>query len=204
MDRIRLDKYLFLIRCYVGVGFEVFLKEGEKGGEKKKKGKGKGKRKREDEAENKNGVEGTEGNEGLDTYLSMMEEGPLSPLIFELVAGEKSTSMTKGPDGLRYHILDIWLDELEKVCAEPVEKDPSSGNGEGEDEEPEQKTKLKDGVPMELILRPIRRLRKESPNKIVRRRAAAVLDDDRLVDWGVVVREQDSEDDDEEWGGIIE
>lgn len=199
-----MDKFLFLIRCYVGVGFQVFLK-GEKGDEKKKEGKkGMGKRKRDDDE----GKDGEAGNEELDTYLSMLEEGPLSPHIFEFGAGEgeeeKSTRMTKGPDGLRYHILDIWLDELEKVCTEPVEADPSSGNGNDNDEEPEPKTRLKDGVPMDLILRPIRRLQTESPNKIVRRRAAAVLDDDRLVDWGVVVREKDSDDDGEEWGGIME
>ena len=26
LDRLRLDKYLFLIRCYVGVAFEIYLK----------------------------------------------------------------------------------------------------------------------------------------------------------------------------------
>ncbi|KAK2760724.1 hypothetical protein FQN54_001960 [Arachnomyces sp. PD_36] len=224
LDRLRLDKYLFLIRCYIGVAFEVFLgskgasesggvqkknKEGEKGDTKRRKGK----RKRDEDGDEGEGAEVAGDNEQLDTYLSMMEEGPLSPLVFEYGSGddpaEKFTRMTKGPDGLRYHILDIWLDELEKVCAE---EDPSSRNADDNNDDDDgegsetnvPKTRLKGDVPMELILRPIRRLQADSPNKIVRRRAAGVLDDDRLVDWGVIVREKESEseDEDEEWGGI--
>lgn len=180
--------------------------EEKKGGEKRRKGKRKRSDGDDEEEEEKNGdgVTGSGENEELDTYISMLEEGPLSPLIFEYGSGDetdKYTRMTKGPDGLRYHIMDIWLDELEKVCAEPVEEDTASSGAGEEQEEP--KTRLKGDVPMDIILRPIRKLQAESPNKIVRRRAAGVLDDDRLVDWGIVTREKDSDsDDDAEWGGI--
>ena len=209
---------MFLIRCYVGVGFEVFLKNAEEkekdqGGEKGDGRKRKGKRKRDEEPEDaKKGGDAESGSgdhQELDTYLQMLEEGPLSPLIYEHGSGDdkedKSVKMTKGPDGLRYHILDIWLDELEKVCGEPVEEDPAAANADDNDEmdTKQPKTKLRDNVPMDLILRPMQRLQADSPNKIVRRRAAAVLDDERLADWGFLVREKDSDDEeDEEWGGF--
>ena len=96
--------------------------------------------------------------------------------------------MPHGPDGLRYHIIDLWIDEVEKVL-------------EFDDE-----NKIKGDVPMELVLRPLEKLRKESPYKPVRTRAAEALDDDRLVEWGLRTREveQEEEDDDseQEWGGF--
>ena len=90
-----------------------------------------------------------------------------------------------------------WLDELEKCATEP---DESSA---GDDEE-SPATKLKDGVPMELLLRPIERLQSESPNKTVRTRAKETLADERLILWGVREPEKAEEgsDEEDEWGGI--
>lgn len=245
LDRLRLDKYLYLIRCYVGVAFEVFLAKGLSGvraGVKKEQGKGErkgnkegsgkrkgslGKRKRGEEAD-ENGVGTAESGDlgiwkELGIYLDMLEEGPLCPINFdpENDNGNENPSvrMHKGPDGLRYHLLDIWLDEIEKVAAVEVEAD-GDGNETGEDgsegneagsptvagKTQEKKGQLKTGVPMELLLRPIVRLQEKSISKLVRKRAGVVLDDERLVEWGVRERKKtDYEEENEEeegWGGI--
>ncbi|EFR01519.1 hypothetical protein MGYG_04526 [Nannizzia gypsea CBS 118893] len=228
LDRLRLDKYLFLIRCYVGVSFEYFLKRGGKnkrqsGNNNTDSQKVKSKRKRAAEADSEvNGgsssrrktssttavqvPEETDWAE-LEAYLDMLEDGPLSPLIFDTEPSKQIPNqedengalikVPKGPDGIRYHLMDIWLDELEKCATEPDE------SGAGDDEE-SPATKLKEGVPMELLLRPIERLQAESPNKTVRTRAKETLADERLVSWGVREPEkaEDGSDEEEEWGGI--
>ncbi|KAF3480161.1 uncharacterized protein GIQ15_05508 [Arthroderma uncinatum] len=229
LDRLRLDKYLLLIRCYVGVSFEYFLKRGKSKRQDKTgnddKQKTKNKRKRA-EADEKNGTSNSRRKtssttavqvqqEGewseLEAYLNMLEDGPLSPLIFDSGSSNEAGSshgqdengasikMPKGPDGIRYHLMDIWLDELEKYATEP---DESNNADDGESS-----TKLKDGVPMQLLLRPIERLESESPNKTVRTRAKDTLADERLVAWGVRAPEKaeddsDDGDDGEEWNGI--
>ena len=81
-------------------------------------------------------------------YLRLVEEIPLS-----------SANM-KVPDGLRYHVLDVWVDELDQV-------------DEG-----------REGVcPVEEILGPVRRLEIEGKTKAVRKRAKETLADERLVHW---------------------
>ncbi|KAE8149282.1 hypothetical protein BDV25DRAFT_4155 [Aspergillus avenaceus] len=221
LDRLRLDKYLFLIRCYVGVAFEIFVKGPRqdaaqtKGANKKRKreeaaaaaqnGKAKkrskGKKKQSEEEQREEEPEETETDEakwaGLEAYISIIEEGPLCPLNFDPdqpPADEANDyiPMPHGPDGLRYHVMDIWIDELEKVLEfEEV--------GEGEDRKP------MGDVPIELLLRPIEKLRAESQFKPVRTRAQEALDDERLIEWGFRTRKVDAEeeeDSDEEWGGF--
>lgn len=180
---MRLDKYLYLIRCYVGVAFEIFLKgnKGEQqqsthtnGASKKRKREEQtaaGKKKRskadkEDEARDEADVEEGQDGEGdwaeLESYMTIIEEGPLCPLNFDPdqpPADEKNPNyvpMPHGPDGLRYHLLDIWIDEIEKVL-EFEEGETQDGSSR----------KVKGQVPMELLLRPIEKLRKESPFKPV-------------------------------------
>jgi ribosomal RNA-processing protein 1 len=104
--------------------------------------------------------------------------------------------MPHGPDGLRYHLIDLWVDELEKV----LEFDGDEVDSEGESKN----RKIKGDVPMELLLRPLEKLRTESPYKPVRTRAIDALDDDRLVEWGIRTRETEEEekDSDGEWGGF--
>ncbi|KAJ5135209.1 Ribosomal RNA processing protein [Penicillium bovifimosum] len=212
LDRIRLDKYLMLIRFYVGVAFEVLLKnESAKSDGKKRKrddaAKGRGKKLKkqdEDETEAADEKEEEEGDDleakypDLAAYIAIIEEGPLCPLNYDedqdTEEGDPNyVPMPHGPDGLRYHLIDIWIDELEKVLEfEEVET-------EGE----ETKRKIKGDVPMELILRPLEKLRAESAYKPVRTRAAEALQDERLFEWGVRTREVEEEDEDEEeWGGF--
>lgn len=246
IDRLRLDKYMFLIRCYVGVAFEVFLKgkqnvdvdvdgsgkkrkrvEAEaaaaaptKGG-KRSKGKKQAEEQRfndttndaEDNAEDDD-AESTKWS-NLAAYLTIIEEGPLNPLNFDpdqpSDINEKTdyVPMPHGPDGLRYHIMDLWLDELEKVLE--FEDDDENGDKDGGNSGPKfASRKPKGDVPMDLLLRPIETLRVKGLHKPVRTRAGQALDDDRLVEWGVKEREtpggddedEDEDEDEEEWGGF--
>lgn len=235
-----MDKYLFLIRCYVGVGFEVFLrgkgqvKQNDDGG--KKGGKGEKKRKRDGQAQqggkkkskrskrddgDVDENEGKEDNEeeqsaadeeieskypGLTSYISIFEEGPLYPRDFDPDqepaddGAGGSVAIPHGPDGLRYHLIDLWVDELEKVLE--FEED---GETTGEEGESVPQRKVKGDVPMDLLLRPIKTLRTQGIHKTVRTRAAEALEDDRLVEWGFKERKVDEDEEEEsedEWGGF--
>lgn len=221
LDRLRLDKYLFLIRCYVGVAFEVFVKgnkAGKQNGDGKKRKRedaGKGGRGKKQKKQDKNEQADPDAKDAdeedgkwsdLEAYISIIEEGPLCPVNFDPDQPSKPVvdeadpnfvPMPHGPDGLRYHLIDIWVDELEKVLDFEDEKT------DGEDGA--RSRKIKGDVPMDLILRPLEKLRAESPYKPVRTRAEDALDDDRLVEWGVrapKTPESEEEDNDGEWGGF--
>lgn len=242
LDRLRLDKYLFLIRCYVGVSFEIFVKghshsgSSEANSDKKRKREdsakmGRGKRvKNQDESEAVAADEENEEDEDedesdakgnwadLSAYISIIEEGPLCPVNFDPDQSSKpvtdandpnSVPMPHGPDGLRYHLIDIWVDELEKVLEFEDEEENEDAAISGDEEDTVRTRKIKGHVPMELILRPLEKLCTESPYKPVRMRAAEALDDDRLFEWGVRTRdreedEDENEDDEEEWGGFAD
>ncbi|KAJ0424764.1 nucleolar protein,Nop52-domain-containing protein, partial [Aspergillus carlsbadensis] len=222
IDRLRLDKYLLLIRSYVGVAFQIFLKDKSSSTQangdastKKRKREESAKDKKRSKSKSKNGKRNAHEDEDqqtqtetqtqsssdgdawtdLKTYLEIISEGPLNPLNFDPnqpTLDEKTgiIPMPHGPDGLRYHILDLWIDELEKV----LEFD-DEGKPVGE-------------VPIDLLLAPVERLKKEGLHKPVRTRAAETLSDERLVQWGlregVVVSkdEEEEESSEEEWGGF--
>jgi ribosomal RNA-processing protein 1 len=83
----------------------------------------------------------------IDAYLSVLRKTPLNP------------TCAKIPDGLRYHVIDVYIDELDNVCG---------GRG-----------------PLELILEPLRKIRRESHNKKVRERVDDVMKDERLQYWEI-------------------
>ena len=248
LDRLRVDKYLFLIRCYVGVGFEIFLRSESPvtttplkvgiDGEQREKTERKTHKKRKLGEEKDSSVDKAEsrieecqesitnGFQDLETYLDMLEEGPLCPFNFP-VRNEQAkqdkpssfqpdrTEMPKGPDGLRYHLMDIWLDEIAKVGTEiETISTPGPGKDGGEEQEGGEgtRTRLKEGIPIELLLRPMQRLRMQSQNKAVRMRAGELFADNRLVEWGVRRKGKTENEDkgssgdegaeDEEWQGI--
>ncbi|KAF2094871.1 hypothetical protein NA57DRAFT_45844 [Rhizodiscina lignyota] len=107
----------------------------------------------------------------IDAYMAVLESTPLNP------------TDNKIPNGIRFHVFDIYADELEKV-----------GAGESED------------VPIESLVKPLEKIRKESPNKVVRERAKDALDDERVRKWRgqepLGNSTEDMADDDDEWGGI--
>ena len=107
----------------------------------------------------------------LKGYLELIERIPLSA-----VNGGVS-------DGLRYHVLDIWVDELDAV-----------------DEKRES--------PVEVIMGPVEKLRKEGKGKMARERAKECAGDQRLMDWrdssmkDQGKRVESGGDDDDEWNGL--
>ena len=117
----------------------------------------------------------------MQEYLRLIEEIPLSP------------GSLKVPDGLRYHVLDVWVDELDRV-------------DEGRE----------GSCPVEEVLGPVRRLEREGRTKAVRKRAKETLADERLENWndrdgvekGVDKEETGSEDgsggEEDEWNGLDE
>ncbi|KAI9373073.1 nucleolar protein,Nop52-domain-containing protein [Aspergillus egyptiacus] len=228
IDRLRLDKYLLLIRLYVGVAFQTFVKGNSNndtnttttqsavanGDNKKRKMEDSSSAKKRSKSSKKSASKPenaqdaspdaatesspSEGNKetnwtDLQSYIDIIAEGPLNPLNFDPSqppADEKNgiIPMPHGPDGLRYHLLDIWIDELERV----LEIDSETGKPKGE-------------VPIEILLAPVEKLKKEGLHKPVRMRAEETLSDERLVQWGFRERKvvaQESEESEEEWGGF--
>lgn len=110
----------------------------------------------------KNGWKDTETRE---KYLELLREVPLNPRD------------PKVPNGLRYHVSDVYVDELEKVG--------------GEDEK----------TPWEELLAPLIELREKAVLKSVRERVGEALDDDRVRTWLGI---EEEEEDDEELGELEE
>lgn len=120
----------------------------------------------------------------LKEYLGLMGQGPLS---------KGDTSSMKVPDGLRYHVLDVWVDELENVVGERFLDDES--------------------VPLEEILGLVRRVASEGRTKALRQRSMNALEDERLGGrsgaWMIgeptienAARGEAEDEQNEEWGGI--
>lgn len=109
----------------------------------------------------------------------------------------------KVSNGIRLHLFDIYLDELERVMKEGLELDADS------EEELDWKSVMQN-VPVLELLEPIQDLAKNSPTKFIREKAAEVLADERLVEWGVVEatvsadndEENGEEESEDEWGGF--
>lgn len=101
----------------------------------------------------------------MDGWLQLIEERPLS------------ASDGKVPDGLRYHVLDVWMDGLVGV----------------------------EGWKARNMMRPVENLKNEGRTKVVRKRAADVWEDKRLKEAEEDTEDMnDSEDerDDGEWAGF--
>ena len=85
--------------------------------------------------------------------------------------------------GLRYHVLDVWVDELDGI------------------------DEMRD-APAAVIMSPVERLGKEGKARKVRERALECLEDARLRDWsgssgkGTGNDDGADADEDEEWEGL--
>jgi ribosomal RNA-processing protein 1 len=108
--------------------------------------------------------------EAIDEYVRTLEDTALN------------TTDAKVPNGLRYHVLDVWVDELEKV----------EEHWEGKEDT------------LERILAPVEKLAKEGRGKTVKQSARECLEDERLKAWRGDKGEDDEMKDgeEEEWGGI--
>ena len=80
-------------------------------------------------------------------------------------------------DGIRYHVLDVWVDGL--VGAEGWEEEMRRG----------------------LVMRPVENLKATGRTKTVRERAREVLEDERLKQVEAEEAEE-AGDEDGEWGGL--
>lgn len=134
IDALRMDKYLYLVRCYVNKGFEKVAKGG------------------------------WEDEELMEGYLKLLEATPFDARDHKI------------PNGLRYHIIDIYVDELDKVDTER-------------------------NAPLETLLQPLRKLGKESPTKAVRLRVKEASQDGRLSDWTGENADKESSGDEEQVAG---
>ena len=92
------------------------------------------------------------------------------------------------PNGLRYHVLDVWVDELERV----------------EDSWAKEEKKQT----LETLVQPVEELAREGKLKALRAAAKECLADERLRAWrgqkDDVNTEDEVEDDEAEWGGFGE
>ena len=98
--------------------------------------------------------------------IAFLETGPLSP------------RERKVPDGLRYHVLDVYVDELEKALEEDQEE-----SGGGGDEQEEEWISEEQREMVERLLGPVEMVAREGLSKGVRVRAKETLADERVVRW---------------------
>jgi len=98
--------------------------------------------------------------ETVTEYNEMLESGPLryDSISFALTVSPKNTKI---PNSIRYHITDIYLDELDKI--QPLEE-------AGED--------FKSSLSQ--LLTPFKKLQKEGLDKVARTKAKELLEDLRL------------------------
>jgi ribosomal RNA-processing protein 1 len=83
------------------------------------------------------------------------------------------------PNGMRFHVIDIYVDELERAGALESEEERR----------------------LDVLLEPLRKLAKESPTKPVRTKAKEALEDERLP-GNEKAEEEDPPQEDEDWDGI--
>jgi ribosomal RNA-processing protein 1 len=115
----------------------------------------------------------------LEKWNEILEETPLHPKDMKI------------PNGLRYHVMDIWVAEMEKVSGDKWEQNPGSET-------------------LEALVKPIENMKKEGALKVLRVAAQECLGDETLMSWRGIEEEKvsegsDMDDDDEvEWGGFAD
>jgi ribosomal RNA-processing protein 1 len=94
------------------------------------------------------------------------------------------------PNGLRYHVMDIWVDEMEKVEGDAWEKEEKKDT-------------------LETVVLPVEKMAKDGKLKPLRNAAKECLADDRLRAWRgqeleVEEEAEEEEDSEAEWGGFAD
>lgn len=84
----------------------------------------------------------------INEHLTLLKDIPLNP------------ADPKIPNGMRYHVIDIYIDELDRI-------DENRGGS----------------MPLETMLEPLKTLKSKSRNKAARERVTEALADERLSDW---------------------
>ncbi|KAF7513408.1 hypothetical protein GJ744_009829 [Endocarpon pusillum] len=107
----------------------------------------------------------TEEKEAANGQVEVLRKWPLS-------TGRGNGEGRKVPDGIRYHVLDVWVDELEKVFQDGDRED------EGKEREKERRT-----VVLGMIMGLVEKVAGDALTKGVRLRSKDVLADGRLEEW---------------------
>ncbi|KAI5921471.1 nucleolar protein,Nop52-domain-containing protein [Camillea tinctor] len=179
IDVLRMEKFLLLVRRVVGASWGWVVEgfgdrknkkrkrggEGGSGGKSKKSRNGKALRERKG-GESRGGEEeeekqGEKEFDRADAMLAVFAEWPL----------ETTGDLAKVPVGLRLHVLDIWVDEAEKLGLLGTKGEEAE---EQQDGEQEQKREFLDRI-RELV-----EVQTKSACKPVRARAKESLADERL------------------------
>ena len=140
--------------------------------------------------------EDTEEEEVQKRQVALLENFPLSP------------RERKVPDGLRYHVLDIYVDELERAVA--LGDDGGNEEKEGKEEQGEEEILEETRTWVERLLVPVETVAKEGLSKGVRVRAKEILADERVVRWRTKGKGEsrssvgggEEKEQDDEWGGL--
>lgn len=119
-----------------------------------------------------------------------------------------------------FHIVDVWLDEIEEVLFEELEDEDEDivkkvDEKEAEKHEEEVRQKKREiiaNAPIDKLLEPMVKLYNSAPQKGLKKRILEnVFEDDRLAEWGIdgskyiMQKKRDEEisnDEDEEWHGF--
>jgi len=112
----------------------------------------------------------------LAEYVQIVEDVPLECQDMKI------------PNGMRYHVLDVWVEELDKVAGADWEKEANK-------------------EVVEMLVQPIEKLAKEGKLKVLRVAAKDCLTDDKLRTWRgleieVTGQSEEEEEEEAEWGGI--
>lgn len=113
-------------------------------------------------------------NESLmNSFLEDLKKCPLS--------GDKRI-----PNGIPFHIIDIYCDELEKIMFEDLEKE-----GDFEEYDEDEKSEIIKATPIETLLKPIVELQKTAIYKPLRVKIKdEFFEDPRLIQWGFQFNEK--------------
>ena len=161
IDSLRLDKYLWLARFVVREGLVVCAERA--------------------------------GGTGPDTDADTREENKDSILALHnstLTSTVLHPTDQRIPNGLRYHVLDVYVDELSRARETRMARNSTGDGGGGTKEKneggtPQIDTDEETRTFLQTLLLPISQLTAASPTKTVRNRAKECLSDERLWEWGV-------------------
>lgn len=133
-------------------------------------------------------------------YLSALENGILSGDV-------------KYAGVIVFHIVDVWLDEIEEVLFEDLEdSDEDTVKNANQEEVRQKKREIIAKAPIDKLLEPMVNLYNKAPQKGLKKRTVEnVFEDERLEEWGIdgskyIGEKDDSEkklnNEDEEWHGF--
>ncbi|ESZ94759.1 hypothetical protein SBOR_4871 [Sclerotinia borealis F-4128] len=176
IDVLRMEKFLLVVRRYLGAGFELYVSSSTSAGKK------------------------TGGKKSAKAESASAAGEAILAVLSEIPCGTGPDAQ-RTPNGMRFHVIDIWMDELDKLGIIDAAKESEEG-----------------AEKLERLLEPLRKLGKESLNKIVRKKVKEALADERLPENekegsagedGEKSGEKSDEDMDEDesekedgWGGI--